>query len=78
MKTHHFSEEEGSEKLFLQLADGNEGEKKFWQSKKGARSFNSLPTSVYLEKKPLCHSVILSFAVASVQAHSDRSNKAAP
>lgn len=21
--------------------------------------FNSLPTSVYLEKKPLCHSVIL-------------------
>jgi len=74
MKTHYFSEE-GSEKLFLQLADGK---KKLWHSKKGARSFNSLPTSVYLEKKPLCHSVILSFAVASVQAHSDRSKKAAP
>lgn len=79
MKTHHFSEEEESEKLFLQLADGNEGgKKKILAEQKGARSFNSLPTSVYLEKKPLCHSVILSFAVASVQAHSDRSTKAAP
>lgn len=78
MKTHHFSEEEESEKLLLQLADGNEGGKKFLAEQKGAKSFNSLPTSVYLEKKPLCHSVILSFVVASIQAHSDRSNKAAP
>lgn len=78
MKTRHFSEEEESEKLLLQLADGNGGGKKILAEQKGARSFNSLPTSVYLEKKPLCHLVILSFAVASVQAHSDRSNKAAP
>lgn len=52
--------------------------KKFWQRNKGARSFNSLPTSVYLEKKPLLHSVILSIAVTSVQVYTDRFNKVAP
>lgn len=39
------------------LKDGMEEGKKRGREKN--EGFNSLPTSVYLEKKPLCHSVIL-------------------
>lgn len=39
------------------LTDGLEEGRREEEGKN--EGFNSLPTSVYLEKKPLCHSVIL-------------------
>lgn len=45
-------------------AGGGEEKKRKREKNEG---FNSLPTSVYLEKKPLCHSVILTaYARANV------------
>lgn len=42
------------------LTDGmEEGRRRLRGREKKNEGFNSLPTSVYLEKKPLCHSVIL-------------------
>lgn len=42
------------------LTDGmEEGRRRRRGRGKKNEGFNSLPTSVYLEKKPLCHSVIL-------------------
>lgn len=41
------------------LTDGMEEGRKRRRGREKNEGFNSLPTSVYLEKKPLCHSVIL-------------------